>query len=208
MSRCDHPTSRRECGRHLRSAHPSRRASIVRLAGDSATSVVAFAVSEFTLLALYGWNVTGATAARGLGESCRHGPFVPDESLLDLERGTAGPCRSPGCDVLDHIDSLHRRDEPGNRRHSQVGALWTSLPPRRCRSRISLGEHRVLVGQIRGLPKDHLPGERTGSTYAGGNGSRDRLLIGTCTSAPDATVRGKNRVGECTRSEIGDDLEV
>ncbi len=42
---------------------PSRRASIVRLARYSATSVVAFAVSEFTLLALYGWDVTGATAA-------------------------------------------------------------------------------------------------------------------------------------------------
>ena len=42
---------------------PSRRASIVRLAAYSATSVVAFAVSEFTLLALYGWNVTGATVA-------------------------------------------------------------------------------------------------------------------------------------------------
>jgi putative flippase GtrA len=42
---------------------PARRASIVRLARYSATSVVAFAVSEVTLLALYGWNVTGATAS-------------------------------------------------------------------------------------------------------------------------------------------------
>lgn len=42
---------------------PSRRASIARLARYGATSIVAFAVSEITLLALYGWNVTGATVA-------------------------------------------------------------------------------------------------------------------------------------------------
>ncbi len=42
---------------------PGRRAAIVRLARYGATSVVAFAVSEITLLALYGSDLTGATAA-------------------------------------------------------------------------------------------------------------------------------------------------
>jgi putative flippase GtrA len=42
---------------------PGRSASIARLVRYGATSVVAFAVSEVTLLTLYGWNVTGATAA-------------------------------------------------------------------------------------------------------------------------------------------------
>jgi putative flippase GtrA len=42
---------------------PIRRASIARLARYGATSVIAFAVSEITLLALYGWKVTGITVA-------------------------------------------------------------------------------------------------------------------------------------------------
>ncbi len=40
-----------------------RRIWIARLARYSATSVVAFAVSEITLLVLYGYNLMGATAA-------------------------------------------------------------------------------------------------------------------------------------------------
>jgi putative flippase GtrA len=42
---------------------PLRGASIARLARYGATSVVAFAISEITLLVLYGLNVTGATTA-------------------------------------------------------------------------------------------------------------------------------------------------
>jgi putative flippase GtrA len=42
---------------------PLSRASIARLARYGATSVVAFAISEITLLTLYGLNVTGATTA-------------------------------------------------------------------------------------------------------------------------------------------------
>ena len=40
-----------------------RRASIVRLVRYGATSIVAFGVSEITLLLLYGYHVTGATVA-------------------------------------------------------------------------------------------------------------------------------------------------
>jgi putative flippase GtrA len=43
-----------------------RRSSIARLARYGATSVVAFAVSEITLLALYGSHTTSATAAAAL----------------------------------------------------------------------------------------------------------------------------------------------
>jgi putative flippase GtrA len=42
---------------------PSRRLAIPRLARYAATSVVAFALSEVTLLVLYGYEVTGATMA-------------------------------------------------------------------------------------------------------------------------------------------------
>jgi putative flippase GtrA len=42
---------------------PHLRASVARVARYGATSVVAFAVSEITLLALYGWHVMGATEA-------------------------------------------------------------------------------------------------------------------------------------------------
>jgi putative flippase GtrA len=42
---------------------PARRAAIARLARYGATSVVAFAISEITLLVLYGSKTTGATVA-------------------------------------------------------------------------------------------------------------------------------------------------
>ena len=42
---------------------PARRAAIERLVRYGATSVVAFAISEVTLLALYGSKTTGATVA-------------------------------------------------------------------------------------------------------------------------------------------------
>jgi putative flippase GtrA len=48
-----------EGSRHV----PVRRAAIERLVRYGATSVVAFAISEITLLALYGTKTTGATVA-------------------------------------------------------------------------------------------------------------------------------------------------